>query len=414
MRAELKQSDAKALLANTMNDAYPDERGRFGPFGGRYVPETLVPALDRLQAGVDRYLRDADFLAEFHAELATWVGRPTALTHARGLSKLWNADVWLKREDLAHTGAHKINNSIGQVLLAKKLGAKRVIAETGAGQHGVASAAACARLGMPCTVYMGSVDMERQAPNVGRMKLLGATVVPVTSGDQTLRAAVDEALRDWVSDPNGTYYCLGSAIGPHPYPYIVRELQSVIGREAREQIIGMTGKLPDIVVACVGGGSNAIGLFYPFVKDTSVAMLGLEAGGSGTGLGQNAASLAYGTPGVLQGTYSLLLQDENGQIQETHSVSAGLDYPGVGPEHALLHTIGRVKYEAVGDDDALAALAECCAAEGILPAIESSHALAGAKRYAQANPGTRLLIGLSGRGDKDMPTLQRTILKGQI
>jgi tryptophan synthase beta chain len=254
--------------------------------------------------------------------------------------------------------------------------------------------------------------MERQAPNVGRMKLLGATVVPVTSGDQTLRAAVDEALRDWVSDPNGTYYCLGSAIGPHPYPYIVRELQAVIGREAREQILAATGKLPDIAIACVGGGSNAIGLFYPFVKDASVAMLGLEAGGSGNGLGQNAASLAFGTPGVLQGTYSLLLQDENGQIQETHSVSAGLDYPGVGPEHALLQTIGRVKYEAVGDDDALAALAECCAAEGILPAIESSHALAGAKRWAKANPGKRILIGLSGRGDKDMPTLQRTILKG--
>lgn len=408
------QSDVQTLLANTLNDAYPDARGRFGPFGGRYVPETLVPALDRLQAGVDRFLRDPEFLAEFHAELNTWVGRPTPLTHARGLSKLWNAEVWLKREDLAHTGAHKINNSIGQVLLAKKLGAKRVIAETGAGQHGVASAAACARLGMPCTVYMGAVDMERQAPNVGRMKLLGATVVPVTSGDKTLRAAVDEALRDWVSDPNGTYYCLGSAIGPHPYPYIVRELQSVIGREAREQIQKVAGQLPDLVVACVGGGSNAIGLFYPFVKDTNVAMLGLEAGGSGGGLGQNAASLAYGTPGVLQGTYSLLLQDANGQIQETHSVSAGLDYPGVGPEHALLHTIGRVKYEAVGDDEALAALAECCAAEGILPAIESSHALAGAKRYAQANPGKRILIGLSGRGDKDMPTLQRTILKGQI
>ncbi len=414
MRADSVTSDAQALFANTINDAYPDARGRFGPFGGRYVPETLVPALDRLQAGVDRYLRDADFLAEFHAELTSWIGRPTPLTHARGLSKLWNADVWLKREDLAHTGAHKINNSIGQVLLAKKLGAQRVIAETGAGQHGVASAAACARLGMPCTVYMGSVDMERQAPNVGRMKLLGATVVPVTSGDQTLRAAVDEALRDWVSDPNGTYYCLGSAIGPHPYPYIVRELQSVIGREAREQILAATGKLPDIAVACVGGGSNAIGLFYPFVKDTDVQMLGLEAGGTGSGLGQNAASLAYGTPGVLQGTYSLLLQDENGQIQETHSVSAGLDYPGVGPEHALLHTIGRVKYEAVTDDEALAALAECCAAEGILPAIESSHALAGAKRWAQANPGQRILIGLSGRGDKDMPTLQRTILKGKI
>lgn len=414
MRVDVSSDDAKALLAKVMNDAFPDARGRFGPFGGRYVPETLVPALDRLQSGVDRFLRDPQFLKEFHAELASWVGRPTPLTHARGLSKRWNAEVWLKREDLAHTGAHKINNSIGQVLLAKKLGAKRVIAETGAGQHGVASAAACARLGMPCTVYMGSIDMDRQAPNVGRMKLLGATVVPVESGDKTLRAAVDEALRDWVSDPNGTYYCLGSAIGPHPYPYIVRELQSVIGREAREQILAAAGRLPDLAVACVGGGSNAIGLFHPFVKDTGVELLGIEAGGIGSQLGQNAASIAFGTPGVLQGTYSLLLQDENGQIQETHSISAGLDYPGVGPEHALLHAIGRVKYEAVSDEEALDALAECCAAEGILPAIESAHALAGARRYAQSHPGKRILIGLSGRGDKDMPTLQRTILKGQI
>ncbi|HEY5760145.1 MAG TPA: tryptophan synthase subunit beta [Steroidobacter sp.] len=411
MKHSLSKSEQQALIANVQQDAYPDERGRFGPFGGRYIPETLVPALDRLQVGVDKYLRDPEFLREFHDELHNWVGRATPLTFARTLSKNWGAEIWLKREDLAHTGAHKINNSIGQVLLAKKLGAKRVIAETGAGQHGVASAAACARLGMPCTVYMGSVDMERQAPNVGRMKLLGATVVPVTSGDKTLRAAVDEALRDWVSDPNGTYYCLGSAIGPHPYPYIVRELQSVIGREARVQILERTGKLPDLVVACVGGGSNAIGMFHPFVKDKDVQMLGLEAGGIGSGLGQNAASIAYGTPGVLQGCFSLLLQDENGQIQETHSVSAGLDYPGVGPEHALLASIDRVKYEAVTDDDALAVLGECCAAEGILPAIESSHALAGAKRYALANPGKRILIALSGRGDKDMPTLQRTLLK---
>jgi tryptophan synthase beta chain len=411
MKSALSPSEQKALLANIQQDVYPDERGRFGPYGGRYVPETLVPALDRLQAGVDRYLRDPDFLREYQDELHNWVGRATPLTFARTLSQKWGAEVWLKREDMAHTGAHKINNSVGQVLLAKKLNAKRVIAETGAGQHGVATAAACARLGMPCTVYMGSIDMERQAPNVGRMKLLGATVVPVTSGDKTLRAAVDEALRDWVSDPNGTYYCLGSAIGPHPYPYIVRELQSVIGREARVQMLERTGKLPDLVVACVGGGSNAIGMFHPFVKDAGVEMLGIEAGGIGSGLGQNAASLAYGTPGVLQGCFSMLLQDENGQIQETHSVSAGLDYPGVGPEHALLQSVGRIKYEAVNDDDALAALAECCAAEGILPAIESSHALAGAKRYASANPGKRILIALSGRGDKDMPTLQRTLLK---
>lgn len=414
MRAELQALDRQALLDNVMKDAYPDAQGRYGPFGGRYVPETLVPALDRLQAGVVRYLRDPDFLAEFHAELKAWVGRPTPLTHARELSRRWGAEIWLKREDLAHTGAHKINNSIGQVLIAKRLGAKRVIAETGAGQHGVASAAACARVGLPCVVYMGAVDMERQAPNVGRMKLLGATVVPVTSGDKTLRAAVDEALRDWVSDPNGTYYCLGSAIGPHPYPYIVRELQSVIGREAREQMLAATGALPDVAIACVGGGSNAIGLFHPFVKDQGVTLLGLEAGGLGTGLGQNAASLAYGKPGVLQGCYSLLLQDDDGQIQETHSVSAGLDYPGVGPEHALLQTIGRVRYEAATDDDALAALAEVCAAEGILPAIESSHAFAGAKRWARQNPGKRVLIGLSGRGDKDMPTLQRTLLKGAL
>lgn len=406
--------DKAAMFKAALNDAYPDERGRFGPFGGRYVPETLVPALDRLEAGVKRYLRDPDFLAEFHAELRDWIGRPTPLTYARELSRRWGAEVWLKREDLAHTGAHKINNSIGQVLLAKKLGAKRVIAETGAGQHGVASAAACARVGLPCTVYMGAVDMERQAPNVGRMKLLGATVSPVTSGDKTLRAAVDEALRDWVSDPNDTYYCLGSAIGPHPFPYIVRELQSVIGREAREQFLERTGRLPDIALACVGGGSNAIGLFYPFVKDTHVQLLGLEAGGRGNGLGENAASLAFGRPGVLQGCYSLLLQDEHGQIQETHSVSAGLDYPGVGPEHALLMTIGRVEYQAINDDEALAALAECCQAEGILPAIESSHAFAGAKRWAKQNPGKQILIGLSGRGDKDMPTLQQTVLKGKL
>jgi tryptophan synthase beta chain len=383
------------------------------PFGGRYVPETLVPALDLLEEGVRSFLRDPAFRAELETELRTWVGRPTPLTFARELSRRWGAEVWLKREDLAHTGAHKINNAIGQALLAKRLGAKRIVAETGAGQHGVASAAACARLGMPCVVYMGAVDMERQAPNVGRMKLLGAEVVPVTGGDKTLRAAIDEALRDWVADPNGTYYLLGSAVGPHPYPYLVREFQSVIGVEARVQMLEQAGALPDVAVACVGGGSNAIGLFHPFVQDLGVKLLGLEAGGTGTGLGQNAASLAYGTPGVLQGCYSLLLQDEHGQIQETHSVSAGLDYPGVGPEHALLASIGRVSYEAAADDESLEALAECCQSEGILPAIESAHAFAGAKRYARDNPGSRILIGLSGRGDKDMPTLQQTLLRGK-
>ena len=412
MRTNLPEIEKEALLAAALRGDYPDARGRYGPFGGRYVPETLVPALDRLEAGVRDVLADATFRREFESQLHHWVGRPTPLTHAGALSRHWGADVWLKREDLAHTGAHKINNAIGQALLAQRLGAKRIVAETGAGQHGVASAAACARLGMPCTVYMGAVDVERQAPNVRRMELLGATVVPVHGGDKTLRAAIDEALRDWVSDPDGTYYLLGSAVGPHPYPYLVREFQSVIGKEARAQMLEQHGRLPDAAVACVGGGSNAIGLFHPFVGDEKVRLLGLEAGGSGSGLGQNAASLAFGTPGVLQGCYSLLLQDEHGQIRETQSVSAGLDYPGVGPEHALLASIGRVTYEAVEDDDALDALAECCRAEGILPAIESAHAFAGARRFASEHPGSCILIGLSGRGDKDMPILQRTLLKG--
>jgi tryptophan synthase beta chain len=392
-------------------DAYPDAKGRYGAFGGRYVPETLVPALDRLQAGVDRYLPDPGFQTEFAQELKTWVGRPTALSHAPTLSRRWGAEVWLKREDLAHTGAHKINNALGQTLLARRLGAKRVIAETGAGQHGVASAAAAARVGLPCVVYMGEVDVERQAPNVGRMKLLGATVVPVTSGDKTLRAAIDEALRDWVADPDGTYYVLGSAVGPHPYPYLVRELQAVIGREARAQMLEQAGSLPDIAVACVGGGSNAIGLFHPFLGDAGVRLLGIEAGGRGPGLGDNAASLTAGTPGVLQGSYTLILQDANGQVQETHSVSAGLDYSGVGPEHAHLMQSGRVIYEAATDSEALDALMECAKYEGILPAIETAHAFAGARRFAKLNPGTRILIGCSGRGDKDMPILQRTVLK---
>ena len=414
MRIEALNLDRDALLEQALAGAFPDARGRYGPFGGRYVPETLVPALDRLEQGVRDILPDPAFRSELESELRTWVGRPTPLTRARELSRRWGADVWLKREDLAHTGAHKINNAIGQALLARRLGAKRSVAETGAGQHGVASAAACARLGLPCTVYMGAVDMERQAPNVGRMKLLGAEVVPVTGGDQTLRAAIDEALRDWVSDPNGTYYLLGSAVGPHPYPYLVREFQSVIGVEARAQMLSQAGALPDAVIACVGGGSNAIGLFHPFVADRSVNIVGFEAGGAGTGLGQNAASIAYGRPGVLQGSYSLLLQDEHGQIQETQSISAGLDYPGVGPEHALLAAAGRVSYQAAGDDESLEALAECCACEGILPAIESAHAFAGAKRWARDNPGARILIGLSGRGDKDMPTLQRTLLAGKL
>jgi len=398
------------LLAQLRAGEFPDSQGRYGPFGGRYVPETLVPAHERLEQGVKRWLRDADFQREYQLQLKTWVGRPTALSHAPRLSQRWGADVWLKREDLAHTGAHKINNALGQALLARRLGAKRIVAETGAGQHGVASAAACARLGLPCTVYMGAVDMERQAPNVGRMRLLGATVVSVTSGDATLRAAIDEAMRDWVADPEGTYYLLGSAVGAHPYPYLVRELQSIIGREARAQIQEQAGGLPDVVIACVGGGSNAIGIFHPFIGDRDVAIIGVEAGGRGAGLGDNAAPLSFGRPGVLHGSYSMLMQDGDGQIQETHSVSAGLDYPGVGPEHSLLQACGRVTYEAAGDEESLAAVRECCECEGILPAIESAHALAGARRWAKEHPGKRVLIGLSGRGDKDMLTLTQRLL----
>jgi tryptophan synthase beta chain len=402
--------DRKRLLADEIAGRFPDARGRFGPFGGRYVPETLIPALERLERGIREHLPQPEFQKELAYHLKSWVGRPTSLTFATQLSQRWGAQVWLKREDLAHTGAHKINAALGQALLAKKLGAKRIVAETGAGQHGVASAAACARLGLPCVVYMGDIDMERQAPNVGRMNLLGAKVVPVTSGDRTLRAAIDEALRDWVSDPLDTYYLLGSAVGPHPYPYLVRELQSVIGREARAQMLSEAGALPDVLIACVGGGSNSIGIFHPFIGDVSVEIIGIEAGGRGAGLGENSATLSAGRPGVLHGSYSMLLQDEHGQVQETHSVSAGLDYPGVGPEHSLLLATGRVRYESASDDDALAAVRECCESEGILPALESAHALAGAKRWAKANPGKKILVGLSGRGDKDMPTLQRTLL----
>ena len=402
--------NATEVLADLAAGRLPDAHGRFGPFGGRYVPETLIPALERLEAGVREHLHAPSFQEELSAQLTSWVGRPTALTFAARLSAEWGARIWLKREDLAHTGAHKINNALGQALLARRLGARRIVAETGAGQHGVASAAACARLGLPCIVYMGAIDMERQAPNVGRMRLLGAQVVPVTAGDRTLRAAIDEALRDWVSDPLGTYYLLGSAVGPHPYPYLVRELQAVIGREARSQFLKLAGELPEAVMACVGGGSNAIGMFHPFVADASVEIIGVEAGGKGSELGGNAATLSYGQPGVLHGTYSMLLQDRDGQIQETHSVSAGLDYPGVGPEHALLGRIGRVRYESASDREALDAVRALCRSEGILPALESAHALAGAKRWAAAHPGGTLLVCLSGRGDKDMPTLQQTLL----
>jgi tryptophan synthase beta chain len=402
----LAPHERETLLARLIEGELPDERGRFGPYGGQYVPETLMPAVARLSRGVREILPRADFQAELGRELKTWVGRPTALTHARHLGERWGADVWLKREDLAHTGAHKINNAIGQALLARALGAKRVVAETGAGQHGVAAAAACARVGLPCIVYMGEVDVARQAPNVDRMRRLGAEVVAVGSGDRTLRAAIDEAIRDWVGDPEGTYYLIGSAIGPHPYPFLVRQLQAVIGREARAQMLDEAG-LPDVAIACVGGGSNAIGLFHALIPDREVALIGVEAGGRGPGLGDNSATISGGKPGVLHGNFSLLLYDADGLIQETHSVSAGLDYPGVGPEHALLKDLGRVSYESATDDEALAALDECCEAEGILPALESSHALAGAKRYAARHPQSRILVGLSGRGDKDMPILAK-------
>jgi tryptophan synthase beta chain len=408
----METTEREALLAALLAGRFPDANGRFGPYGGRFVPETLMPAVERLTYGVEHILPSPEFQAKLKDELKSWVGRPTALTHAPTLSARWGADVWLKREDLAHTGAHKINNGIGQALLAKALGAKRIVAETGAGQHGVASAAACARVGLPCTVYMGEIDVARQAPNVDRMRRFGATVVAVKSGDRTLRAAIDEAIRDWVSDPVGTYYLLGSAIGPHPYPYLVRELQAVIGREARTQILA-AGGLPDAVFACVGGGSNAIGLFHGFLADRSVRLYGVEAGGRGPALGEHSATLSHGKPGVLHGTYTMLLYDANGQIQETHSISAGLDYPGVGPEHALLQSIGRVDYVTASDTETLTALEELCAAEGILPALESSHALAGAKRWAAEHRGSRILIGLSGRGDKDMPILAKYPMAGR-
>ena len=407
MKLKLNEEEKTELFNSAINGEFPDELGRFGPFGGRYIPETLVPAFSKLEEGMHKYLQDKQFMSEWHNELNQWVGRPTALTFAPRLSDSWGVKIWLKREDMAHTGAHKINNAIGQALLAKKLGAKQIIAETGAGQHGVASAAACARVGLPCRVYMGAIDIDRQAPNVDRMRQLGAEVVSVESGDRTLRAAIDEAMREWVSDPTDTYYIIGSAVGPHPYPYMVREFQSVIGQECKRQMMDQSGGLPDAVFACVGGGSNAIGLFYPLIGDEDVELIGVEAGGKGSGLGQNAASLATGTPGVLQGAYTIILQDDDGQVQETHSISAGLDYSGVGPEHALLQYIDRVEYVSVQDKQALDALTELCQTEGILTALETAHAFAAAKIWAQKNPGKTILIGNSGRGDKDMSTLSK-------
>ena len=393
-----------SLLAELIEGAPPSD-GRFGPYGGRFVPETLMAVLQRLERKSIELLADSGFKAELKAEQRDFIGRPTALSPAPGLGERWGAEVYLKREDLCHTGAHKINNALGQALIAKRLGVRRIVAETGAGQHGVATAAAAARVGLPCTVYMGVIDARRQKPNLERMKLLGAKVILVETGDQTLRSAIDEAMRDWVSDPDGTYYLLGSVVGPHPYPWMVREFQSVIGHEARSQMIARGGGLPDVAVACVGGGSNAIGLFRGFVGDPEVELLGIEAGGRGGDGDPHSATLGKGSPGVLHGAMTPLLQDAHGQIEDTHSIAPGLDYPGVGPEHALLRDLGRARYESVTDDDALDALHECSSAEGILPALESSHALAGAKRWAASHPGARIVVGLSGRGDKDIQLL---------
>ncbi len=382
----------------------------FGRFGGRYVAETLVPALDELDAAYAEARADAGFTARLDALLRDYVGRPTPLYHAARLSEAVGAEVWLKREDLAHTGAHKVNNTVGQVLLAERMGKRRVIAETGAGQHGVATATACALLGLECEVFMGEEDVRRQAPNVERMRLLGAKVVPVKSGSRTLKDAMNEALRDWVTHVEHTYYCVGSAAGPHPYPTIVRDLQAIIGQEARAQMLAQKGRLPDAVVACVGGGSNAIGIFHPFYDDEGVKLVGVEAAGEGVDTPKHAATIGGGAEGVLHGMRTFILQSDDGQIQEAHSVSAGLDYPGVGPEHAWLADTGRAEYISVTDADALAAFHRLARLEGILPALETSHAVAALERVAKDSE--LIVLNLSGRGDKDLNTvLENTVLE---
>ncbi|QNM94972.1 tryptophan synthase subunit beta [Chitinimonas koreensis] len=387
----------------------PDGRGRFGDYGGIYVAETLMAALDELRTEYEKARVDPDFMAEYRYELKHYVGRPSPIYHAKRWSEqLGGAQIYLKREDLNHTGAHKINNTIGQALLARRMGKKRVIAETGAGQHGVASATVAARYGMECVVYMGSEDVKRQAANVYRMKLLGATVVPVESGSKTLKDALNEAMRDWVTNVDHTFYILGTAAGPHPYPMLVRDFQAVIGEESKVQMLDLAGRQPDMVVACVGGGSNAIGMFYPYIQVPGVRMVGVEAGGDGVATGRHAAPLSAGRPGVLHGNRTYLMQDEHGQIIETHSISAGLDYPGVGPEHSYLKDIGRVEYTAADDDESLAAFHELCRTEGIIPALESSHALAYARRVAPTMARDQIiLVNLSGRGDKDIPTVAK-------
>ena len=386
---------------------FPDALGHFGPYGGSFVSETLTHALDELRATYARYKDDPDFVAEFHHELAHFVGRPSPLYHAKRWSEqLGGAQILFKREDLNHTGAHKVNNTIGQAMLARRMGKPRVIAETGAGQHGVATATIAARYGMRCVVYMGSTDVARQAANVYRMKLLGAEVVPVESGSKTLKDALNEAMRDWVTNVEDTFYIIGTVAGPHPYPMMVRDFQSVIGRECLTQMPERFGRQPDVVVACVGGGSNAIRIMHPYIDVPGVRLVGVEAAGEGVETGRHSASLSAGSPGVLHGNRTYLLQDEDGQILDTHSVSAGLDYPGVGPEHAWLKDSGRAEYVAVTDADALKAFHECCQIEGIIPALETAHAIAYATQLAPTMPRDALiLVNLSGRGDKDMHTV---------
>ncbi|PPD21893.1 MAG: tryptophan synthase subunit beta [Methylomonas sp.] len=385
----------------------PDARGHFGPYGGMFVAETLIPPIQELNSAYRQYMDDPEFLAELDADLKHYVGRPSPLYHAERWSReLGGAQIYLKREDLNHTGAHKVNNTIGQALLAKRMGKTRIIAETGAGQHGVATATVAARLGLECVVYMGAVDVARQALNVYRMKLLGATVVAVESGSKTLKDALNEALRDWVTHVDNTFYIIGTVAGPHPYPAMVRDFQAIIGREAKQQCLEMTGRLPDVLVACVGGGSNAIGLFYPFIDDAAVKMYGVEAAGDGIATGRHSAPLSAGRPGVLHGNRTYLMEDEDGEIIETHSISAGLDYPGVGPEHAWLKDTGRAQYVNITDDEALEGFHALTSMEGIIPALESSHAMAYTMKLApQMAKNDIIIVNLSGRGDKDMHTI---------
>ena len=401
---------SKATETVPVQDSYshmPDQRGHFGPYGGMFVSETLMAPLEELRQAYEKYRNDAEFQRELDEDLHHYVGRPSPLYFAkRWTEKLGGARIYLKREDLNHTGAHKINNTVGQGLLARHMGKKRVIAETGAGQHGVATATVAARLGMECVVYMGAEDIQRQAVNVFRMRLLGAQVVPVTSGSKTLKDALNEAMRDWVTNVDSTFYIIGTVAGPHPYPAMVRDFQAIIGREAKAQMQEMEGRLPDALVACVGGGSNAIGLFYPFLDDTGVELYGVEAAGDGIETGRHAAPLCAGKPGVLHGNRTYLMEDKDGQIIETHSISAGLDYPGVGPEHSWLKDAGRAKYVSVTDQEALAAFHELTRTEGIIPALESSHALAYATKLAPTmRPDQTIIVNLSGRGDKDIHTV---------